>query len=394
VIRIHVVGFSAILASQACIKSIKTIKVKDPSPFFGAIAHQPSLSNLKFKKSARAENSKKVFKTYCKKGNQIRKLKQNIIVILPKTPAGVLLDAAGKMSKESLEIFRVAVKRYFRIPGEDRHSRSVGVGIDIGQTSKSKLIERIKKMDNRGTPFVHMMKLPKGNMLVSQYEPDLFRIYRMGRKHIGGVVRSRGTYFPTYDYYYHSYKKSKFGESIRVPYLMTILTRQKYPIFKEDTGSCRMYIPQACKKLKIEPELEGHLKDVFVLKNSSIAEIDLLSDNYTMLIPWNVQRKIFGEKFRGRGSEIRASRETCRQARRRNRSGKSYRGMFINQCDGSILTDVAVTDRVGMWSAYIKRFTRVKESATEDPQVYKYSVTLDLDVFCSYGRNISEFVSK
>jgi hypothetical protein len=53
-----------------------------------------------------------------------------------------------------------------------------------------------------------------------------------------------------------------------------------------------------------------------------------------------------------------------------------------------------VNERFDLWASYIKIFTQVKEAQTEDPQVIDFEVSLDLNMFCAYGRHTSEFVTK
>jgi hypothetical protein len=71
-----------------------------------------------------------------------------------------------------------------------------------------------------------------------------------------------------------------------------------------------------------------------------------------------------------------------------------FGGTAFVRTDGTFDLAAAVRDRKRLWSAYIERFSSVKEAQDKDPDVTRYEVTLDLSAFCAYGRPVTDLTTK
>lgn len=69
------------------------------------------------------------------------------------------------------------------------------------------------------------------------------------------------------------------------------------------------------------------------------------------------------------------------------------RHSFLNP-DGSLSTDKAAKSKEQFWKLYLQKFTTVKEAQSDDPSFKDYVVELNIDLFCAYGRQVKDLLSK
>ena len=63
--------------------------------------------------------------------------------------------------------------------------------------------------------------------------------------------------------------------------------------------------------------------------------------------------------------------------------------------DNNVDTAAAINRRYMIWERYISRFSKVKESPdSQSPQAVNTQISLDLNGFCRYGRNLGDLKSK
>lgn len=86
---------------------------------------------------------------------------------------------------------------------------------------------------------------------------------------------------------------------------------------------------------------------------------------FTMLIPREVQRQLWPKD-----------------------------GPYFVGADGSFDVEAAVRAKNEIFKAYFDSQTSISEISSDDSQIMKFRVELDLNVFCTYARPISDFMSK
>lgn len=106
---------------------------------------------------------------------------------------------------------------------------------------------------------------------------------------------------------------------------------------------------------------------MFALKPLRFAETFYFPNYYTMLIPEKEQAGIW-------------------------RGLHPSRTFFVSS--GKFKLSEAVRERHSIWNAYFETFTSYKVAQTKDPMVVDYEVSLDLSLFCAYGRPIEDFITK
>lgn len=111
----------------------------------------------------------------------------------------------------------------------------------------------------------------------------------------------------------------------------------------------------------------GDYQRMFALMPLIFAETFYFPNFYTMLIPEEEQKGIW------KGSH-------------------SSKAFFVS--GGKFQLGEAVRDRYSLWDAYFQSFTSYKAAQTKDPRVIDYEVSLDLSLFCAYGRPVDDFISK
>lgn len=97
-----------------------------------------------------------------------------------------------------------------------------------------------------------------------------------------------------------------------------------------------------------------------------------LMDEFTILTPKNVIEEITGTEFNSRFP---------------------YSSIVLNE-SGEIDISKAISRRNDLWKAYIYKFTSIKEASEDNSQKSTIELSLDLNVFCKYGRKVSDLQSQ
>lgn len=103
--------------------------------------------------------------------------------------------------------------------------------------------------------------------------------------------------------------------------------------------------------------------------SSYLSELSLLVNDYTILMPKNVYEKATRKKFNYNYIDINSS--------------------ALNETGGLDITK-ALENQNDIWRSYIWAFTTVKEVAKDDSNKSIAELSLDLNVFCKYGRKIRD----
>lgn len=111
-------------------------------------------------------------------------------------------------------------------------------------------------------------------------------------------------------------------------------------------------------------------------RDAILFDVSVLMSGYTILEPAQYQEETYGS------SDV----LSCE-------SGTLTRPIAVNDDGSSNLSD-ALDERESIWRRYIIRHSKIKESRASDPQLTNVEVSLDLNDFCRYGRNIGDLTSQ
>lgn len=70
-----------------------------------------------------------------------------------------------------------------------------------------------------------------------------------------------------------------------------------------------------------------------------------------------------------------------------------YRTILLDE-NGNANISKAISGKDNLWKTYIKKFTLIKESEDDNSNKSNLELSLDLNVFCKYGRKISDLQSQ
>jgi hypothetical protein len=101
-------------------------------------------------------------------------------------------------------------------------------------------------------------------------------------------------------------------------------------------------------------------------------DLNNLISNHTILAPKEVVEKITGTEF----------------------DDKYLYGTIILNESGEVDISRALEQRDRLWKAYINRFTLIKEASDQNSPKSTIELSLDLNVFCKYGRSIPALQSR
>lgn len=111
------------------------------------------------------------------------------------------------------------------------------------------------------------------------------------------------------------------------------------------------------------PILDDRGQQIYPVYPALPFEIIFLQKYFTMLIPKETQQQMFGDDE------------------------------FFLHKDGSFDLGAATQRRASIWNAYVASQTSLKEAQTDDPQIIDFQVKLDLNLFCRYGRIVSDLLT-
>lgn len=101
-------------------------------------------------------------------------------------------------------------------------------------------------------------------------------------------------------------------------------------------------------------------------------DLNDLMNEYTILAPKEVVEKMTGSEFN---------------------SQYPYSSIILDE-NGQIDISKAVRRKNDVWKAYIRKFTSIKEASEDNSRKSSIELSLDLNVFCKYGRKISDLQSQ
>lgn len=97
-----------------------------------------------------------------------------------------------------------------------------------------------------------------------------------------------------------------------------------------------------------------------------------LMTEYTILTPKNIIEEITGSEFD---------------------SNYPYSTILLDE-NGEIDISKAISRKDDLWKSYIEKFTSIKEASEDNSKQSTIELTLDLNIFCKYGRKISDLQSQ
>ncbi len=331
------------------------------------------------------------FNYYCSNGRQKRSLKISFVALLGGTPSGMSLDRAQKVRSHKLKKARFYIKHFLKkqVHGGIERPFSNPNYIDDG--------EHFSKIKLYGNPYSD----PSQYMTAANQKPvscmSRWKNRKLQEKWINKGV---GCYDPTF----LLFDEKKYGSQLvmtfsgvpefiwekgrndfgdRYPVLRMSnheldekgVALSRYPASPNVKGNIFGYVKEPPIKatyfrnpLKYEDERSF---DIFPVIHLYSLEIDRFSTRFTMLIPRDTEKQFF--------SDLHLNGEIGHNFQKRN---------------GSFDLSTAVENRAHLWLNYLERAVTVKEARTSNPSTVKYQATVDLNLFCKYGRPINDLSSK
>lgn len=306
---------------------------------------------------------------YCRKGKQIRPLVTRFEAIVSQPPKGMAVDDAGELREQVHIVLRDIIKdyyrwglrprKYFMIPpnpdGMPTYSPKNIFGLPFNdQESLRQYLKESRINTDRVNPILIADRQGKKPILLSLVRLPIYGAWGGSGKDDYVIGEERPPYSPYYG-------EMVFGEPSEKPFV----------VHSKDSSYRRQSTGNIIYPLRLMVPLEPA---AFWL-------------SYTMLIPLDVQKKIFDL------NGLRTS--TCEEGRclADYKGNDRSNGFFVNS-DGTFDIRNAIRDREELWDVYIQHFIKLKEAQTADPQIVKYEVSLDLNPFCAYGRAVEDLLSK
>lgn len=309
------------------------------------------------------------FNHYCTSGRQIRDLTTHLQAVLPKLPPNIPLDRAAQYSVKILKIMRDTAQRYYLISPESRMyvryliaKYSTVKSYKMIDDQKQDAIPPIIGMDKTShESYLNLFKvnpIPESNLPVKHTREFLrdakATIIQVDSDHpiLVGLVP-----LPHYQVYnpYRDFRGIGLGDRLTIDNI--------------DGFAYGVVGSPSKKKLSTNNEAQP---EIFPIMRGFPLEPNLFSGYFTMLIPSEVQNKIWNK----------------------SNTRRYWRTNYFIKWDGSYDLEEAINSRRQIFNQYIERFTTVKEAQSEDPQIIDFHVTLDLQVFCQYAKPVEDLVSK
>ena len=101
-------------------------------------------------------------------------------------------------------------------------------------------------------------------------------------------------------------------------------------------------------------------------------DLNDLFSKYTLLAPKEVIEEITESKFDSRFP---------------------YSSIILNE-DGEVSLSKSINNKDRLWETYINKFTTIKETSEDNSKKSTAELSLDLNIFCKYGREVSDILSK
>jgi hypothetical protein len=299
-----------------------------------------------------------LFSFYCKSGRQDKPLLRNIKAVISKPPKGITIDEAAKRDQLVLAELREIVQSYYSI-GLSWHSGLIRKkGSNLVATRSKSPDEFVKYFKGQAPDFIRNGARSNASYPVIIGFEDLKESLILGTLPLAAFSQAMGP---------NNLLTNRPDDSVRIIHytgaidwgFMGVLSLESLEVSGNAKDERGPFPHEPIHPLTPVLPLESH---VFV-------------SVYTMLIPGDVQNKIFAKYLREDSTFKLPSN-----------------GAFIKD-DGTFDISSAVRSRDSLWELYIKAMTSVKEAQTDDPQIILYQVSLDLNPFCAYGRPIKDMIT-
>ena len=313
---------------------------------------------------------------FCENKKQSKPFFKSGTIVIPNSPANKPLDVVAKIKIEQKDQASEKLKRIFK---DYYKYYSVLDKNQMGDTSAnvfkehlSKFHDYIQQKESNGVVIIDSYIIKNSffndfNTLKKQdRDQDYFQLHR-------GVQ----SYVPTY-----IEKNDDFVLSLVYPSILSYFCKELGLDVVNTRNDCSIKVTEWNKItygpthqaiadnsrqqlqslfFRLEPEFTDAKNDVSYLQYVRYKDLESIFDNI-LLIPKDEQIKLFGEAF----------------------------GYVHDQLAASEV----IAKKDAIWEKYLEKFTYVQEDQTDDPQIIKVRVGLDLNDYCAYSRSNDSFHSK
>lgn len=303
---------------------------------------------------ARKLGPRAVFAHYCRAGQPLTDLREVVRFVIPTPPPNIPLDKAARGRQRLLSQVRGLLRRFYAMTslrtGEGRApGRSCGVdsarvpyfyGLDAPEKGAASSLDAVLRArealpdwDDLGS-FL-LVRAPEGSPRIYLTRDRALRFEVPGEE----VPAAGGPVFSLAD------GRLSDPYATHWPGRGTLVA---------STGPVWFRVGDATD----EP------RAVFPLREASLGDAGVLKEFFTLAVPPAIQQREFGAERVG-----------------------------LNP-DGGFNLSALVRERDQIWDVYFRRYTRLREAVNEDPRVIDFEVSLDLGLFCRYGRAAGDLVTR
>lgn len=311
----------------------------------------------------RGRTARSAFARFCRQGEPVTDLREAIRFVIPRVPAGIPLDEAAMGRQRLLSQVRGILQAFYVVTSswsgeEPASARSCGV--DEGSRPYFYGLAVAEKGIHGSDPLEAGLRAPAalpdwndlGSYLFIRSSGVSSRIY---------LTRNRAFRFevpgeedPAAGGVLYSLADGRLSEPLAThwPGRGTLVASAGPIWFRVGGGESEGRGPEA-------------LRAVFPLRRVGLGDAAVLKRLFTLAVP----------------------RETLE----RELGAQAAPGV---EAGGDLPFSTLVRRRAEIWDAYFLRHTRVREAMNEDARVIDYEVSLDLGLFCRYGRPVKDLVTR
>lgn len=276
------------------------------------------------------------FPQYCQSGKQVRDVTQKIRLVIPRPPKGLALAAAQNKAAELKQVGEAMIPLFFQYASDP---------------SDVLILKEGEKY-----PAVRSFALQSGKSV------DLEKEFQNPRSTVGGVV------------YINRFVFLKPTDSDVVYLVPNRFTELHWGLKYFDAGIYSNHpIPGRSGLFALTPERSIRAKNLTTQPYNAVS----------VLAPArNMALYDFHTNFTALISATKVQEDL-----------PELQSIFLNP-DGSISTAKALQAKEQFWKFYLQKFTTVKEAQSDNPAFKDYEVSLDLNLFCTFGRQTMGLLSK
>ncbi len=370
-----------------------------------SVKTEPEVFSAQTFKIQKAETTKDIQSLYCSGDKQSQALRFNAVGVLPAPARGTPADQAAEIQKGQREFLRNMAKYFFlygslprgssldprnfyrlyQNPHEGRNTGRLETRLTVLPTDHPRtFIEGIKN-----TPFGDCYDFSEGRQEDWYKGCPTFVYFSEPRTLVMTITglptlrpQESANLFSGTRYFLKSYQQSR---PYRLGNVFVTVADKKTIRLADDPNfsdielqSSLLLNSEGLKKAKNQiPSI-----DIYSVKDIVPSEGPTFLQNYTMLIPLEIQKKVFSIEW----DETEVSRLYPED--------DFPVGYYLKADKKTFNLKKAIEWRHIVWEAYLDRFTSVEESSGEDPQEMKFEVNVDLNLFCKYGQPISNLQSR